>query len=391
MFNFLITLLKKDPTKLNDSNIRSLYGIICSSISILLNLILFLIKIFIGIILKSISIIADAFNNLSDSASSTINLIAFKFSSKPPDKKHPMGHGRYEYISSLIISILIIVIGFSFIKSSLEKILSKESTSFNSILFLILILSIFLKLGIGFLNLKISKKINSQSLKATSIDAFYDSLITLMLSISILLSNFTKLNLDGYAGLIISCFIIYSGINLIKETLSPLLGEAPTDDVVKNIKNRILKYENILGVHDLIVHNYGPNKTIASIHAEVPSNLSLVDVHILIDKIEKQIEMESNIHLVIHIDPIDIHNQHSLEIFQNIKDLIKENIFEISKIVDFRILNLNGVNTIFFEIKIRNDLYDKINFDEIVERCKSLILKNYEGFDCKIFKNNTFS
>lgn len=391
MFNLLLKVFIKNPKDTKDPKVRSMYGLLCSYISIFLNFILFIIKLIIGLILKSVSITADAFNNLSDSASSIINLIAFKFSLKPPDKEHPLGHGRYEYISSLIISFLIIFVGISFIKSSFEKILSKETTSFNWVLFFILIISIFIKIWIGFLNLKISKKINSQSLKATSVDALYDALITTVLSVSILLSNFTNLSLDGYAGIIISSFIIYSGIKLIKETLNPLLGEAPNEDFVQNLKSNILKHENILGLHDLIVHNYGPNRTLASIHAEVPSNLSLIDVHILIDKIEKQIEQDMGIHLVIHMDPIDIHNQESLEIFKNIKTLIKKNIYEVNNIVDFRILNTNGKNTIFFEIKLKNEFYDKVDFDNILKSSTDLINKNYPDFDCKIFKNNTFN
>lgn len=391
MFNLLLKVFIKNPKDTKDPKVRSMYGLLCSYISIFLNFILFIIKLIIGLILKSVSITADSFNNLSDSASSIINLIAFKFSLKPPDKEHPLGHGRYEYISSLIISFLIIFVGISFIKSSFEKILSKETTSFNWILFFILIISIFIKIWIGFLNLKISKKINSQSLKATSVDALYDALITTVLSVSILLSNFTNLSLDGYAGIIISSFIIYSGIKLIKETLNPLLGEAPSEDFVQNLKSNILKHENILGLHDLIVHNYGPNRTLASIHAEVPSNLSLIDVHILIDKIEKQIEQDMGIHLVIHMDPIDIHNQESLEIFKNIKTLIKKNIYEVNNIVDFRILNTNGKNTIFFEIKLKNEFYDKVDFDNILKSSTDLINKNYPDFDCKIFKNNTFN
>lgn len=391
MFNLLLKVFIKNPKDTKDPKVRSMYGLLCSYISIFLNFILFIIKLIIGLILKSVSITADAFNNLSDSASSIINLIAFKFSLKPPDKEHPLGHGRYEYISSLIISFLIIFVGISFIKSSFEKILSKETTSFNWVLFFILIISIFIKIWIGFLNLKISKKINSQSLKATSVDALYDALITTVLSLSILLSNFTNLSLDGYAGIIISSFIIYSGIKLIKETLNPLLGEAPSEDFVQNLKSNILKHENILGLHDLIVHNYGPNRTLASIHAEVPSNLSLIDVHILIDKIEKQIEQDMGIHLVIHMDPIDIHNQESLEIFKNIKTLIKKNIYEVNNIIDFRILNTNGKNTIFFEIKLKNEFYDKVDFDNILKSSTDLINKNYPDFDCKIFKNNTFN
>lgn len=390
MLNILLKIFVKNYEDIKNPKVRAFYGLFCSVISIILNLILFLIKASIGLILKSVSVTADAFNNLSDSASSIINLIAFKFSIKPPDKEHPLGHGRYEYISSLVISFFIIMVGVSFVKSSLLKILNKQLNSFSWPLFSILILSIFIKLGIGFLNFKISKKINSQSLKATSVDAFYDALITTILSISILISKFTNLSLDGYAGLVISIFIIFSGIKLIKETLSPLLGEAPDEKFVDLLKENILGYENILGLHDLIVHNYGPNRTIASIHAEVPSNLTLINVHNLIDKIEKDIEKIMGIHLVIHIDPIDIDNKQSLEIFKNIKSIIKENVNEVSKILDFRIIDIDGKNTIYFEIKIKNEFYDKINFD-IVKVCTDLVLKNYPEFNCSVFKNNTFN
>ncbi|EIA28220.1 Cation diffusion facilitator family transporter, partial [Candidatus Arthromitus sp. SFB-5] len=225
---------------------------------------------------------------------------------------------------------------------------------------------------------------------ATSVDAFYDALTTTILSASLLLSNFIKISLDGYAGVIISLFIIYSGIGLIKETMSSLLGEAPSDEIVKELKEKILSYKNILGLHDLVVHNYGPNKTLASIHVEVPSNLNLIDVHSLIDRIEKDIENTMMIHLVIHIDPIDIHNKESLEIYNTIRSLIKENINEISDIIDFRVVNKNGKNTIFFEIKLKKEFYDKINFD-IIDECTKIVLSKYNNFDCKIFKNNTFN
>ena len=389
MFNLLLKIFVKNPENVKDPKVRSMYGLICSYMSIFLNFILFIIKFFIGLILKSVSISADAFNNLSDSASSLINLFAFKLSLRPPDKEHPNGHGRYEYISSLIISFLIILVGFTFINSSIQKIMSKDIVSFNWTLVFILILSIFIKIWIGLLNLKVSKKINSQSLKATSIDALYDALITSILVISLLLSKFTKVSLDGYAGIIISSFIIYSGIKLIKETLDPLLGEAPSNNFVKSLKDNILKYDNILGLHDLIVHNYGPNRTIASIHAEVPSNLSLIEVHILIDEIEKYIENTMGIHLVIHIDPVDIHNQKTVEMYNNIKMLIKENISEIYDIVDFRIVDIDGEKTIYFEIKVKSKFYH--DHEHILTKCTELINKHYKDFNCKIFKNNTFN
>lgn len=391
MLDFLIKKFIKDYENVKDPKVRSAYGFFSSAFSIMLNLLLFIIKLLIGLIIHSVSITADAFNNLSDSASSIINLVAFKFSLKPPDKEHPLGHGRYEYISSFIVSFLIMFIGVVFIKSSIGKILSNEPTSFNLVLFIILIISIFIKIGVGFVNLKISRKINSASLKATSIDAFYDALITTVLSLSLLLSNFIKISLDGYAGLVISVFIIISGFKLIKETMSSLLGEAPSDDIVYELKQTILSYENILGVHDLIVHNYGPNKIVASIHAEVPCNMNLIEVHSLIDRIEKNIEEDMRIHLVIHIDPVDIENKESVEMYNHIRSLIKENIEGVNDIIDFRILNSkNGKRIIYFEIKLRSEFYDKIDYD-VIETCTKLVKEHYKDFECKIFKNNIFN
>ncbi len=390
MVNFLIKHLIKDYKNIKDPKVRSSYGLLCSSLSIILNLILFLIKLSIGLIVKSISITADAFNNLSDSASSIINILAFKFSLKPPDKEHPLGHGRYEYISSFIISILIIFIGILFVKSSLSKIFSKDELNFSFPLIFILIISIFIKIFIGLINRSIGKKIESSSLKATSIDAFYDALITFILSISLILSNFINISLDGYAGVIISIFIIFSGIKLIKETISSLLGEAPSDKIVTSLKEKILSYKNILGLHDLIMHNYGPNKIIASIHAEVPSYMTLFDVHSLIDRIEKDVEDSMGIHLVIHIDPVDVNNKESLLMYEDIKAMLIDNIKEISDVIDFRILNKHGVKTIYFEIKIKSEYYDKIDYD-IIKLSTTLVKNKYKDFECKIFKNNIFN
>lgn len=390
MFNLFFRIFIKNYKDIHDEKVRSQYGLICGYVGIFLNFILFLIKLFAGFISNSVSITADSFNNLSDSASSVISIIGFKFSVKPPDKEHPLGHGRYEYISSLIISILIIFVGVSFLKSSFEKILMPQQTSFSSILFFILVISILIKLFIGILNFSTSKKTNSQILKATALDSLYDSLITTLLIISAIISNFTNLYLDGYAGLIVSGFIIYSGVKLIRETLSQLVGEAPSDELVLNLKNNILKFENILGLHDLIVHNYGPNKILASIHAEVPSDLPLINVHDLIDKIEKEIEEYMGIHLVIHIDPVDVHNKENLEIYESIASLIKENINEVNRIIDFRILNIDGKNTIYFEVKIKNEFYNN-DSSEILKSCLSLVNSKYPDFDCKIFKNSIMS
>lgn len=304
MIDLLIKLFVKNSNDTKNPTVREAYGLLGSIVGVLCNLILFASKLAIGTIFNSISITADAINNLSDAGSSIITWIGFKLSSKPADEDHPFGHARVEYISGLVVSFLILMLGVELIKSSVDKILHPEPLSFSLIMIIVLILSIFAKLWLSLFNRKLGAKIDSTTLKATATDSMNDVIATSVVLISILISYFTHLQVDGYMGFLVALFIIYSGINLIKETISPLLGEAPTTELVSSIEEKIRSYKNVLGFHDLVVHNYGPGRCFASVHVEVDANEDILKSHDLIDNIEREFSEMLGINLVIHLDPI---------------------------------------------------------------------------------------
>ncbi|MGL6173675.1 MAG: cation diffusion facilitator family transporter, partial [Cellulosilyticaceae bacterium] len=286
MTQFLIKTFIKNAEDIKNPRVREHYGLLGSIVGISCNLLLFLSKLTIGVIFNSISITADAINNLSDAGSSIITWIGFRLSSKPADEDHPFGHARVEYITGLVISFLILMLGIELIKSSFDKILHPEPLTFSSIIIVVLILSIAAKLWLSFFNRKLGNIIGSTTLKATATDSMNDVIATSVVLISILISHFTGFQVDGYMGMIVALFIIYSGINLIKETISPLLGEAPTAELVLSIEEKISSYEGVLGFHDLVVHNYGPDRCFASVHVEVDANEDILKSHDLIDNIE---------------------------------------------------------------------------------------------------------
>ncbi len=285
----LVIKFVKDYKNINHKEVRDSYGYLASIIGILTNIFLFIIKISVGLISQSIAVTADAFNNLSDAASSIITFLGFKLASKPADKEHPFGHGRIEYISGLIVSFIVLLVGFEFIKSSFDRIKNPSIVKFQWIPFLLILFSIVIKLWLSRFNKYIGVTINSGALKASSLDALSDVVTSSSVALSLLLAKWVSFPIDGYFGILVSLFIIYSGISLIKETLDPLLGEAPDKELVSEIIEMVMSYELIMGVHDLIVHNYGPGRCMASIHAEVPSNESIVKIHEVIDKAENEI------------------------------------------------------------------------------------------------------
>ncbi len=309
MTNFLIKFFIKDYTNINNIGVREKYGILASTIGIISNIILFLVKLIIGNLINSIAIVADSFNNLLDSISSIISLIGFKLSSKPPDKEHPFGHGRVEYICSFLVSMFIIGIGLEFLKSSFENILEPKDLNFSFYTIVIIITTIFIKIWLSIFNKKLGSTIKSNSLLATSLDARNDVIITGISLFSIIVFKITGLNLDGLFGLIVSMFLIFSGINLSKEMISPLLGEAVDTEVVSQIEKLVLEYKDIIGVHDILVHNYGANKNIGSMHVEIPNKMSIGEAHDIVDEIETKIYQDMGIEITIHVDPIDINQK----------------------------------------------------------------------------------
>lgn len=365
MTNLLIRLFIKDYKNIKNENVRKKYGELGSFVGIFSNVILFIIKFLVGVFINSVAIMADSFNNLSDSLSSIITLIGFKLSTKPADEEHPFGHGRMEYISGLIVSFIIMIIGFEFLRTSFFKIINPETISFSYVTIFILLITIIIKIWQSFFNIKIGKLINSHSLIATATDSRNDVIVTSVTILSLIIFKLFNINLDGFFGIIVAIFLMYSGFNLAKETLSPLLGEAIDNELAEKIKAIVLSYDGVIGVHDILVHNYGPNKSIASLHVEVPSNIEITKSHEVIDLIEKQVQEELNIFLTIHMDPVNVDDERIQIIINAIRNVFKTYDEELDT-HDHRLVDCeNRINFIF-------DLVIPYNFSK--EKEKSLIL-----------------
>lgn len=322
----MITLLSKffikDNQNFSSPAVRLKYGMLCGSVGIGFNVLLFFGKLFAGLLSRSISITADAFNNLGDAGSSIITLVGFKLAGQKPDPGHPFGHGRMEYISGLIVSIAIIIMGFEFAKSSVEKILDPQALEFSFLSASILIASICVKLYMVFYNRNIGGKIESTAMKAISIDSLSDSIATLVVLISMLISKLFSINIDGYSGVLVALFIFYSGIISLKETISPLLGQPPDTKLVEGIEQLVVGHEGIRGLHDLIVHDYGPGRMMISLHAEVPIDSDMVVMHDTIDNIEQQLRDELGCEAVIHLDPIVTDDKATLRLRDAVSDML---------------------------------------------------------------------
>lgn len=299
----------KDSENVTSSEVRKKYGELSGIIGIILNVILSLGKLVVGILFSGISVMADAINNLTDAGSSIVTLVGFRLSSRPADREHPFGHERIEYITGLIISFIILMLGLELVRSSTEKIFSPEPLEFSMATVIILIVSILTKLWMYRFNRKLGKKISSDALLATAADSISDVAATSAVLISLLISYFTSWNLDGYMGVLVALMIMWTGIGVMRKTLNSLLGEAPDGKVVEKIENLVLQNEKVLGIHDLIVHNYGPNRFFASVHAEVSASEDILESHDAIDNIEREALERYDIILTIHLDPIETDNE----------------------------------------------------------------------------------
>ncbi len=309
MLPFLIKKFIKQPDDMQSAVVRQRYGNLACLVGITSNLFLFAVKICIGLVLNSVAVMADSFNNLTDSATSIVTLFGLKLAARPPDEEHPFGHGRIEYICAFVVSVAIILIGYEFFKSSLSKILHPEPVAFNLLSVAILSVTMFIKLWQSSVNRTIGRKINSSALIATATDSRNDVVVTLCTIVSLLINRLFDLNVDGVIGVLVASFLIYSGIDIAKDMFTLLLGNAADPALVGRIKQKILAYDGIVSVHDLVIHNYGPHHSMATIHAEVPSDVHINESHEVIDRAEKEISAELGIFLVIHMDPIDLHNE----------------------------------------------------------------------------------
>lgn len=370
MTDLLLKIFVKDSDNISDVKVREKYGALSGCVGICINIILFLIKLLAGIITASISIMADAFNNLSDAGSSIVTLIGFKMAGKPADNDHPYGHGRVEYITGLIIAFVILVMGFELLKSSIEKIIEPEDIEFSFVSFGILVFSIFAKLWLAIFNKSLGKKINSSAMFATASDSLNDSIATTVVLIGLLIVKFFGINIDGYAGVIVAVFVLYSGYETAKDTLQPLLGMPPDPNFVKDIQNCVLENEKIHGIHDMIIHDYGPSRTIVSLHAEIPSDINLIEAHEIIDEAEERIKRKFDCDISIHLDPIVLNDEFHNEVKEKVQGIIKE-ISPDLEFHDFRVIRKVVQTKIVFDVEIPFTF--EMSDDEVVREIKSKI------------------
>ncbi|MGN1140962.1 MAG: cation diffusion facilitator family transporter [Oliverpabstia sp.] len=324
MTDFLVCKFVKNYEQTEDVQVRTSYGVLSSIVGIFCNVLLFAAKFLIGALMHSISVMADGFNNLSDAASSIISFIGVKMAEKPADEEHPFGHGRIEYIAALVVAFLVIEVGLSFLKSSIGKLKNPEEITFELVPFLILVLSIGVKLWLAYFNRKLGKKIDSKVMLATAADSMGDVITTSATILSILVCTFTGLNIDAIAGLVVSLIVMWAGVGIAKDTLEPLIGQAADPELAAKIKQEVESYEGIAGTHDLIVHNYGPNRSMASIHAEVPRDVDIEASHEIIDRIEREVSKKLGIFLVIHMDPVEVRDERVLAVKETLEKVVKD-------------------------------------------------------------------
>ena len=350
MFGFIIKYLRKDAQDLTDCRVRERYGNFASSVGICSNLLLFLLKITAGLLSGSIAIVADAINNLSDSGSAVVTFFGFKLSGKPADAQHPFGHARMEYISGLIVSFIVLFLGLQLIGSSFKKIIAPQSANFGLLAMAILVVSILVKLWQCKLYRKIGKLIDSTALLATSLDSRNDIVATAAVLLAAIVTIMTGVNLDGYMGMIVAVFILISGVKLVQDTISPLLGTAPAKDLVDEIYVKILSYDHINGLHDLAIHSYGAGKRFATVHCEVSSDLDVMIAHDIIDNIERDFLEHKDIHLVIHYDPIT--TDEKTEELKNQVGLLISSVAPEIGMHDFRVVRGVSHSNLIFDVVV---------------------------------------
>lgn len=387
MTQLLIKLFIKDYDKTGEINVRKRYGILSGIVGVIFNIILFALKFFAGTLTSSIALTADAFNNLSDAASAVVTLVGFRLAARPADKSHPFGHGRIEYVSGLIVSMVIIMMGVELIRSSIDKMLHPESVEINMVSSVIIILSIFIKAWVYLFNRKIAKSINSSAIHATSMDSLSDVVATLVVFICMIITHLTGVNIDGIAGILVALFIIYTGYSTAKETLDPLLGQSPSPDLIDKIRAEVMSFEQISGVHDIMVHNYGPNKTLISLHAEVPCDIDIIEIHDTIDMAERRINKMFDCETVIHMDPIATNDKDINDKKDAVLSIVKS-IDESITIHDFTFSPGEHKSNLIFDVVIPDNF--KLSDTEVVKIISDKIKDIDESYNAIINVDKAF-
>lgn len=388
MTEFLVRHFVKEYTEIEKVSVRTAYGVLASVVGIFCNVLLFVVKWTIGYLLHSISVMADAFNNLSDAGSSVIGLVGVKMASKPADQDHPFGHGRIEYIAALIVAFLVMEVGFTFLKDAVGKIRDPEELRFQAVSVVILILSIGVKLWMCFFNRKLGRRINSKVMLATSADALGDVVTTTATIVSVLFFRITGVNIDGIVGLGVSLVVMWAGFGIAKDTLEPLIGEAVEPEEYARIKEFVEGYEGVLGSHDLIVHNYGPGRNMASIHAEVPNDVEIEASHEIIDRIERDAFRMLGVFLVIHMDPVETKDVHVMQVHSQVEQIVKALDPAVS-IHDFRMINGEEQVNLIFDMEVPYE-YDAKRQDELKTTLIKLLQITDPRYECVITAERSY-
>lgn len=388
MTELLVKRFVKEHEEIEKMSVRTAYGVLASMVGIFCNVFLFFVKFSIGLLMRSVSVMADGFNNLSDAGASIISFVGVKIASKPADEEHPFGHGRMEYISALIVSFIVIEVGLSFFKDAIGRIRNPLELQFHLIPTLILILSIGVKLWLGLFNKKLGTRIDSKVMLATSADSMGDVIATTATIVSVLVFKIFEINIDGFVGLGVSLAIMWAGVGIAKDTLEPLLGEAVPKDVYKKITTFVEGYEGVCGTHDLIVHNYGPGRSMASLHVEVPNDVDIELSHEIIDQIERDALKQIGIFLVIHMDPVEMKNEATLLAKQQVEQMLAD-LDAQARIHDFRmVVGENQINLIFdMVVPIQ---YDKEQRKMLCQEARRRMHEIDGRYQCVIVVENSY-
>ena len=364
---WLVRRFVADADNVKQPSVRYAYGQLAGITGLVCNLVLFGIKLLAGILSGSLAVIADAFNNLSDAGSVIVTLVGFKLSNAPADRDHPFGHGRMEYLSTMGVAVLIILAGFEVAVSSVEKIFNPTPSDHSAISLVILVAAILIKLWMAVFNRYIGKTIDSDAIIAAGIDSRNDVICTTLVLVSALVSRFTSWELDGYIGLLVALFVVWSGFSVIRQTVSPLLGQAPDEQLVKDIEETVLSFDGVVGIHDMMVHDYGPGRVIASLHAEVPADRDMIESHDIIDLVERELMRKFNVITCIHMDPIDTNDPETLRL----KELAVGELTAIDErlsLHDFRVVFGPSHTNLIFDVVVPFDYPDKSQLPSRIEK-----------------------
>lgn len=388
MTEFLVRKFVKGYENTSDAQVRTSYGVLASFVGIGCNVLLFAAKLFIGIMINSISVMADAFNNLSDAASSIIGFVGVKMAEKPADKDHPFGHGRIEYIAAFIVAFIVIQVGFTLFQTSIGKIRNPEEMTFHIVSIAILLMSICVKLWLGMFNRTLGKRIQSAVMMATAADCLGDVATTSSTILSIVIFGVFGWNIDGIIGLVVSVVVMIAGFNIARDTLAPLIGEAIDPAVYKQVNDFVMGYDGVMGTHDLIIHNYGPSKSMASIHAEVPREQDIEVSHEIVDTIERDCLRQLGIFLVVHMDPVETHNEKTMQLKAMVGQVLQQLDSRLN-FHDFRIVNGTSRVNLIFDLVVPRE-YNEAMRDTIKGKIAELVQQKEPNCYCIITVENSY-